>query len=81
MMILGSIYCIEIVNSQSIEDGLQFKYKDSSMKISIKNNNKVIGEVSSKTKNVKFVEFVSEMITFRAMVTEYEVILNEDNIK
>lgn len=76
---IGSVYSLQIGNNNSVEDGIRVEYKDSLMKISMDNNNEVISEIFSQSKNIKFVEFVSEMISFRAAFTDYEIKVNDEN--
>jgi len=75
---IGSVYSLRIENTNSVEEGIVFEYKDSLMKISMNNNNEVISEIFSQFKNIKFVQFVSEMITFRAAFTDYEIKVKDE---
>ncbi len=76
---IGSVDSLRIKNGNLVEDGIRFEYKDSLMKISMDNNNEVISEIFSQSKNIKFVEFVSEMIAFRAAFTDYEITVKGEN--
>lgn len=67
---MGSVYRMQIDDTELKDDGIRFSYQDSLMKITLDNNNQVISDMFSKPKNIKFIEFISEMIAFRAAYTD-----------
>lgn len=62
---IGSIHELSIGVFES-EDGVRIGNSDNFSTISLENRNQIIAEVFTKSSAIQFVEFASEMISFRA---------------
>lgn len=70
---IGSIHQLSIGSSTS-EDGIRIDNNDQLFRISMESNNQIIAEQFSQSSSIKFLEFVSEMTSFRAGFSEYVII-------
>jgi hypothetical protein len=70
---IGSIHQLSIGTSTP-EDGILMEdYDNSLLKVSMESNNQIIGEIYSQSTNIKFLELVSEMTSFRAGFSEWAI--------
>jgi hypothetical protein len=70
---IGNVEWLYIGGSNTLEDGIKIEYGEKRIEIIMNNNSKLISEISSQTVDIKFIEFVSEKITFRAGFDDFEI--------
>ncbi|MBL4932369.1 hypothetical protein [Clostridium paridis] len=69
----GNVEYFHIGGSNTIEDGIRLEFETRGVNIFMDNDNKFISRVFSESKDIKFVEFISEMVAFRAVFEDYKI--------
>lgn len=62
---IGSIDQL-LIGTFNVEDGIGISKSDNLYKISMENNGEIITELLTHSSNLQFIEFISDMISFRA---------------
>lgn len=71
---LGNIYKLELRNYSKLKDDVNIDINKNTLKLSIEESEEVFAEVFSQINKIYFIEFISEMVAFKAAINEIELI-------
>lgn len=72
---LGNIDMLLLRDYSKVSDYVKIVIDKNTLKLSIEDSEQVFAEVYSKINKIKFIEFISDMIAFKAAFNEIEVIV------
>jgi hypothetical protein len=71
---LGNIDKLELRNYSKLKDDVNIDINKNTLKLSIEESEEVFAEVFSQINKIYFIEFISEMVAFKAAINEIELI-------
>lgn len=71
---LGNIDKVEIRNYSKLKDDVNIGINKNTLKLSIEESEEVFAEVFSQINKIYFIEFISDMVAFKAAINEIELI-------